>query len=46
MDLLQDVENAAPSDLAELSLVGRAERIFYRGQAPEPVAPTDTRIYP
>ena len=41
-----DTEGAAPSDLAELSLVGRAERIFYRGRVPELPAPTETRIYP
>ncbi len=55
MDLLQDLENAAPPedtenaalpDLAELSLVGRAERIFYCGQTPEAAAPPEARIYP
>lgn len=35
-----------PTDWAELSLVGRAERIFYCGKAPEIDAPSKPRIYP
>ena len=55
MDLLQDIETgappedtegAAPPDLAGNSLVGRAERIFYHGRAPQSPAPPEARMYP
>ena len=36
----------APTDWEELSLVERAERIFYRGRKPESDAPSKPRIYP
>lgn len=43
-------QGSAPTDWAELSLVGRAERIFYRGlyhgQGPETDAPLEPRVYP